>query len=97
MHRSIIQNLGVKKCYLCGAEGPVEVHHCLHGTANRKLSEEDGLMVNLCPECHRLLHDSRNRHDDRKLMRMAQVEWMSYNMADAYAFIARYGKNYLEV
>lgn len=54
-------------------------------------------MVNLCPECHRLLHDSRNRHDDRKLMRMAQVEWMSYNMADAYAFIARYGKNYLEV
>lgn len=95
MHRSIIQNLEVKKCYICGDEGAVEVHHCLHGTAGRKKAEADGLMVNLCPECHRLLHDSRNRRYDKELMKLAQIEWMSYNMKGADEFIARYGKSYL--
>ena len=96
MHRSIIQNLEVKKCYLCGAEGPVEVHHCLHGP-NRKKAEADGLLINLCPECHRLLHDSGDRRTDRKVMKLGQVAWMGHNMGSTEEFIARYGKNYLEV
>lgn len=95
MHRSIIQNLEVKKCYICGDEGAVEVHHCIHGTSGRKKAEADGLMVNLCPECHRLLHDSRSRRHDKELMKLAQIEWMSYNMQGADEFIARYGKSYL--
>jgi hypothetical protein len=29
-----------------------EIHHCIHGTANRRLSEKYGLRVKLCREHH---------------------------------------------
>lgn len=93
MHRSIMQNLERKVCYLCGKEGTVEAHHCLHGTASRRLAEQDGLIVNLCPECHRNLHDKGMSDDALKMT--AERIWMNYNRADEWAFIARYGRGYI--
>ena len=93
MHRSIIQDLNRKICYLCEQEGVVEVHHCLHGTANRKKAEEDGLMVNLCIRCHRRLHDKG--YGDEKLKALAQLAWEAYYMRSAKEFIERYGRNYI--
>lgn len=94
MHRSIMQNLKVRKCYLCRWSGDLEVHHCLHGTANRRLAEEDGLLVNLCIDCHRQLHEHGT--NDKELMQDAERHWLKYNMEKVPGFIARYGKNYLE-
>ena len=63
MSRSIMQDR--KECYLCrkkiedeGITGrpkdvPLEEHHVMHGTANRRLSEHYGLKVWLCAEHHR--------------------------------------------
>ena len=63
MSRSIMQDR--KECYLCrkkiedeGIIGrprdiPLEEHHVMHGTANRKLAEHYGLKVWLCAEHHR--------------------------------------------
>ena len=48
--KSIICNK--KECYLCGST-PVERHHCIHGTAGRKLADKYGLTVWLCPFHHR--------------------------------------------
>ena len=47
--------LGSRKgrCYLCGKYAKTEVHHIFEGTANRTLSEDNGLKVDLCLECHR--------------------------------------------
>ena len=92
MHKSIIVNLNIKACYLCGTIGPVEAHHCIHGTANRRLADKDGLIVNLCPECHRELHD-KGMSDDL-LKRIAQEQWQRYNLATKNEFIARYGRSY---
>lgn len=94
MHRSIMQNLRDSRCYLCRWYGQMEVHHCMHGTANRRLAEQDGLMVNLCTDCHRKLHE--HGVGDLMLMQEAERTWMKYNLEEIDGWIARYGKNYLE-
>lgn len=84
-------------CYLCqqiGFNNPgTEVHHCLHGTANRRLADEDGLTVRLCNVHHRFLHD-RGDHD-KELQQLAQSTWMKHYEKTADDFRERYGKNYL--
>lgn len=42
------------RCYVCGGV-PSEWHHIFHG-ADKKLSEELGLMVPLCRDCHNKVH-----------------------------------------
>lgn len=92
---SIMQNMGERKCYLCGARGDLVVHHALHGYANRKKSDQDALIVWLCPvPCHHDLHD-KGLHDD-KVKRDAQIAWMRVYRKDVDAFISRYGKSYLD-
>lgn len=48
--QSIMQSDRV--CYLCGKVCGLEIHHCISGVANRKISEKYGLKVWLCHECH---------------------------------------------
>lgn len=79
-------------CYICG-QWATETHHCIHGTANRKLADKDGLTVRLCSTCHQNLHDKGNF--DRELQRLAQVRWMEYYQKSEAEFRKRYGKSYL--
>lgn len=53
MSKSIMQDLSVRQCYLCGRQYGLEVHHVMSGVANRRLSEKFGLTVLLCASCHR--------------------------------------------
>ena len=89
-----MQNLDVKRCFLCGREGDMQVHHCLHGTANRKLAEQEGLMVNLCFSCHHRLHSQG--FGDKELMKVAESRWLDYNMGCVDDWIGVFGKNYLD-
>ena len=92
MTSSIICNEQV--CYECGNLAYLQRHHCLHGTANRRLADEDGLWVYLCVDCHRRLHDGDTRLDN-KLMRLAERRYLDHYNKTIPDFIARYGKNYL--
>jgi len=81
-------------CYLCKGRA-TEEHHCIHGTANRKLSEKYGLKVYLCPYCHRIskLAVHNNYFTDIKLKQEAQ-----YKFNEVYpdlSFLQIFGKNYL--
>ena len=91
-------------CFRCGRYGITERHHIMQGVANRKLSEQDGLWVYLCPYCHNI--PPRGVHFDAQAMkRLRQVGQKAYeekmaqnglNEAEAReAFMKRYGKNYL--
>lgn len=94
--RSIVKNN--KSCFFCGSERELERHHCLHGTANRKLAEEDGLWVWLCPECHRGdygVHGYHGHDVDTALKKAAEYAWLKTNGKTIKDFIDRYGKNYL--
>jgi len=80
------------------------ISHIFGGTANRRLSEEDGLVVNLCPDCH-------NRPPNGVHFNKTSMQWLHRVGQRAYEdelnrkgispdearqrFMKRYGKNYL--
>ena len=93
-----------KPCFLCGRICYTERHHIFGGTANRRLSEEDGLVVDLCPDCHNRppngVHFNKERMQE--LHRYGQQFWENVQTAKGMsheearkAFMKRYGKNYL--
>lgn len=88
------------KCFLCGADGravPLERHHLIEGNGRRQLSEKYGLVVLLCPDCHRngpwAAH--RSRETMEYLHRYAERKWLEENDGEEEDFIRIFGKNYL--
>lgn len=89
-------------CFMCGRYGPTEKHHIMQGTANRKLSEQDGLYVYLCPDCHN--RPPNGVHFNKENMdRLHKLGQKAYELSRCdltaeearTAFMERYGKNYL--
>ena len=94
--KSIIQNK--KRCFICERETGLEEHHVFFGTANRKLSEKDGLKVWLCYEHHRGtngVHGKNGHTLDCYIKSIAQMRYMEYYGKTKEEFIKRYGRNYL--
>lgn len=94
--RSIMQDDDC--CYICKKMGYhtykwLEKHHCLHGTANRRLADKDGLVVYLCRHHHKALHNEGQW--DKELQKEAQIRWMEYYERSVDEFRSRYGKSYL--
>nr|DAW56164.1 MAG TPA: Recombination enhancement function protein nuclease, DNase, HYDROLASE.4A [Caudoviricetes sp.] len=94
MKKSLIQQ--GKYCYVCGTEYALHRHHVFEGTANRRLSEEDGAYCYLCY----LHHNGSNRgvHFNKELdlllKRRTQEAWEK-TKGNRQEFINRYGKSWL--
>lgn len=75
--QSIIQD--IKECYVCGCKGVLHCHH-IFGGAKRKLSEEYGLKLWLCPKHHNMSDDGIhfNKPLDNLVKELAQVKAMNY-------------------
>ena len=57
-----IRELDGNKCAICGAKGLLHVHHLSYPPAPFHLWDSfDEEMVTLCPECHKLVHQSWKR------------------------------------
>ena len=85
-----------ERCYLCGSTIGLEKHHCIHGTAGRKLADKYGLTVMLCPTCHRdgkLGVHGWNSKTDRHLKKLAQKKFEEKYSHDKWMEI--FGRNYL--
>lgn len=89
-----------KGCYICGKWGtdyePLERHHCLHGTSNRKNAEKYGLVVYLCSKHHRGSREGAhgNRKVDIYLIEQAQKAFEE-KIGTREQFMEIFGKNYL--
>lgn len=84
-----------RSCFFCGSMKDVEMHHALHG-ANRKLADEDGLVVPLCRMHHIELHFGAEGYIlDRKLKEAAQYAWLKAYGKTLDEWMKRYGGNYL--
>ena len=90
MHR--FERKEYRRCWFCKSQKNLELHHCIHGTANRKLADEDGLTVWLCHECHQNLHDHGD--GDEELKHEAMLAWMFEYNKTKKDFLKRYGKMY---
>lgn len=95
MKSIIVENL--KVCYVCGATRGIEVHHCIHGTAGRKLATKYHLVVGLCPLHHRGtngVHGKNGHGLDITLKRLAQSKWEA-KYGDREQFRDIFGKSYI--
>lgn len=90
----------MKQCFLCGLHIHTETHHIFFGRANRKLSDKYGLVVNLCPECHRTgkhaVHGAYGADNKQKLFEYGQRKFMREQNASIADFVKIFGKNYLD-
>lgn len=86
-----------KKCFLCGSYRNLECHH-IFGGANRKLSEQYGLKVMLCHNCHN--EPPFGVHFDHEKMvylrQLGQKKAMAENNWSIDDFRSVFGKNYLD-
>lgn len=90
MRDSIMQSK--KECYVTGSRINLQVHHCLHGVANRKLADKYGLWVWLRSDVHADVHE-HDKELDRRLEQDAQRAFEERYGHEEYMKIFR--KNYL--
>ena len=90
-----------RQCWLCGRNGsadPLDRHH-IFGGARRALSEEYGLVVDLCHnDCHIFGEDAvhNNAENMQKLHEYGQRLCMEMHGMSREEFIYLFGKNYLD-
>jgi len=100
---SIITN-DLEHCIICGSP-TVAIHHAISGTANRKLADEDGLIIPLCPKHHNM-DSCESVHLNPTIAKWSKMvgqlayekEIVSTGLTAREArdmWIRRYGKSYL--
>lgn len=82
-------------CFVCGSPY-VEIHHCIHGTANRKKSEKWKLKMPLCNKHHTGSKESphQNADIDKHYKQMAQQYFEDHYGTREY-FRKEFGKSFL--
>ena len=65
--KSIISDDVVNVCYLCKIHSEyLEEHHIFEGTGRRKVSDSRGMLVHLCRNCHRKIHEKHEQEMELK-------------------------------
>ena len=94
MTASIVQDLNIERCFVCGSMRNLELHHIMHGTANRRLATKYGLTCWLCRGHHRGAHGVHfNPALNRQLQQVAQAAFEETHSRQEWMTI--FGKNYL--
>jgi Zn-finger protein len=88
--KSILQD--EKQCFFCHSTMNLELHHAIHGVANRKIADREGLTVFLCHGCHARVHDS-DREMDLVLIKTAQRAYESRHSREEW--MALFSHNWL--
>lgn len=81
-----------RKCFICGRLGELDEHHCISGVSNRKHSENFGLKIYVCRDCHTMVHTKREV--ELQIKQFAQRRWEE-EYGDRQDFIKTFGKSWL--
>lgn len=93
---SVIQR--EKECYFCKKQTGLHRHHCIYGSANRRLSDKYGFTVWLCSEHHTNGSDAVHRNPNGVLdIHLKQKCQRYYEMVFGTRedFIREFGRNWL--
>lgn len=91
---SIVQDLSVERCFVCGSTRELELHHIMHGTANRRLATRHGLTCWLCRTHHTGRYGVHSNAElNRQLQQEAQRAFERTHTRTDWMNI--FGKNYL--
>lgn len=110
MGKKIILDTKKGVCYVCDRTTNTELHHIFYGRKYRRIADEEGMVVYLCPACHRGtdgVHGKNGHALDYTLKEMAQEEWerlfierypYKRHAKDAAreAWLRLFGKNYIQ-
>lgn len=80
-------------CQRCQCYRPLEEHHIFEGRGRRAKSDRYGAVINICPACHRYLHDNPLKMLPWK--QRFQQKLMQENDWTTEDFIREFGRNYL--
>ena len=83
-----------KNCEICGkwVEIPHK-HHLIGGKGRRAKADRHGLVIEVCPTCHREIHDKPRKY--LYLKENAQRELMEREGWDTERFIKEFNKSYI--
>lgn len=90
----------INNCIVCGGFMVEEFHHLVYGVSNRRLSDEDGLIIPICRSCHDSIHRNSVSGNLSKMFGQAIFERnecaKGSSIEDARKlFRKRYGRSYL--
>ncbi len=77
-------------CAMCGRHTATQIHH-IFGGSYRWISEREGFVMELCPQCHRSVHDKPALGD--ALKRGFERKWLRSHSLDAW--MALMGRSWL--
>lgn len=83
-------------CYVCQRTTYTELHHICYGNGLRKVSDRLGLVVYLCPECHRGtngVHGKNGKNLSLDLKQIAQHTFEETHSREEW--MREIGRNYL--
>lgn len=87
----------MRVCWNCGSTHAIEFHHGFFGSGQRKISDDNGFGVDLCPICHRSqpqgVHGG-NRELDIRIKQHCQREYEKDHLR--FDFMKLIGRNYLD-
>jgi len=99
--RSIVTG-NLEVCCLCGSMDNVELHHCIHGSKEkRSLATQYHLLVGLCSSCHRGpegVHSKLGQYKDLQLKSAAQEAWIARKLKKSDVKTYEHGlKKWMEI
>ena len=68
-------------CRICNKFGITQIHHIFYGQFRNK-SEKLDLVIEVCPECHRKIHD--NPKEFAQIKEVAQRTWEAEHSHEAW-------------
>lgn len=92
---SIIQT--EKCCFLCGSTKNLNLHHCIHGVAHRKISDQEGLTIYLCVKHHTGSKEAvhLNPSLDLEIKQLAERVWLEKHNNNIGLWMKLFRRNYL--
>lgn len=91
---SIIQEYGIKQCYISKSFGePLEKHHVING-ALRDWADSEGLWIWVTPQVHKMLHNTKEGAQMLRLLKIiAQLSYERTHSREEWMKVVR--KNYV--
>ena len=80
-------------CELCGVWDYLEEHHVFEGNGRRKIADEWGATVRICPKCHRDIHRNPKKYIWLKA-KYQRLVMARYDLTEE-EFVERIGKSYI--